>query len=79
MTGLGKEGMLKAEAVDCREFDRFSGEVVMLESECSDGRPCSWKAFHADSVGELGVMDARKVWIRRLGADAMRLFGLDGR
>lgn len=79
LTGLGKEGMLNAEAVDCREFDLLSGETEKLESECSEGKPCSWKAFHADNVGELGVIEARNVWMRKFGANDPVLGGRDGR
>ena len=79
LTGLGNDGMLNAEAVDCREFDLLLGDMERLESECSEGKPCSWKAFHADNVGELGVMEARSVWIRRSGAEKAPLGGLSGR
>lgn len=71
--------MLKDDTVECRECDRLSGEAERLESECSDGRLCAWKAFQADKVGEPGVMEARKVWIPRFGAESDVLGGLDGR
>lgn len=41
LTGLGKDGMLNAEAVEFREFDCLLGEIERLEFECSDGKPYS--------------------------------------
>lgn len=67
LTGLGNEGMLKfEERLDCLEVVLVAGEwegkeTESCESECFDGKPCSWNAVHADRVGELGVSDARKV------------------
>lgn len=61
-TGLGKDGMLCIdEQFDCRETDLVPAEADNWESETRDGKSCSWKAVHTDSVGELGVRDARSV------------------
>lgn len=54
-------------------------EIDKFESDTCDGRPCSLKAFQAERVGELGVSEARRVWIRRFGAKEAALGGLESR
>lgn len=76
--------MLNAEErFDCREIDLLAGDAEYCESESCEsegceGNPCSWYAFHVDRVGELGVSDARRVWILRFGAENDVLAGLAG-
>lgn len=83
MTGLGKEGMLKFEDLfDCLDVVLVAGEAECpdtdnKESEFCDGRPCPWNAVQAENVGELGVNDARRVWIRRFGINDDALGGRD--
>ena len=62
LLGLGKDGMLSIDdRSDCLDAVPVPGEAESCESDGSDGRPCSWKAFQADKVGELGVSEARRV------------------